>query len=228
MTPTKTPPLVVAIDGPAAAGKGTLAKRLADTLELAYLDSGLLYRATASLALAATSSPGDADFLAAARGLTAADLERRDLRDPEMGQLASKAAALPEVRDLLIGFQRDFAEKPPEGKRGAVLDGRDIGTVICPQAAVKIYVTASDQVRAQRRCSELQERGLQAIYSAVLHEVQERDRRDRERAVAPLKPAPDAVELDTSDLDREEVFQQAMAVVEARVDRAETGANPKA
>lgn len=211
--------MIIALDGPAAAGKGTLAKRLAETLDFAYLDSGLLYRATAAAALAAKEEPGDGDYIAAARALTPADSAREGLRSNTVSTGASKAAALPEVRSALLSYQRDFAATPPDGKRGAVLDGRDIGTVICPEAEVKIFVTASAEVRAKRRCLELQERGEDAIYQRVLQDVQERDRRDRERAVAPLKPAPDAVELDTSDLTPEEVFQQAMAILRSRETR---------
>ncbi len=219
--------MIVAIDGPAAAGKGTLARRLALTLDFAYLDSGLLYRATAAAALEKAEEPTEGDFEAAARALTPDDLARANLREEAVGRQASLAAALPAVRALLKGFQQDFARQPPGGKAGAVLDGRDIGTVICPNATVKIYVTASAEERARRRCLELQERGEVAIYLRVLQDVQERDRRDSERAVAPLKPAPDAVELDTSDLDRDEAFRQAMAIVQARIDREGRGANPK-
>ncbi len=208
--------MIIALDGPAAAGKGTLAKRLAETLDYAYLDSGLLYRATAAAALAAKGEPTEADYIAAARALTPADSAREGLRSNAVSTGASKAAALPEVRAALLSYQQEFAAKPPGGKQGAVLDGRDIGTVVCPEAEVKIFVTASAEVRAKRRCLELQERGEDAIYQRVLQDVQERDRRDRERAVAPLKPAPDAVELDTSDLTPEEVFQQAMAILESR------------
>ncbi len=211
--------MIIALDGPAAAGKGTLAKRLAETLDFAYLDSGLLYRATAAAALEQSAEPSDADYIGAARALTPADSARQGLRSNAVSTGASKAAALPEVRAALLSYQQDFAAHPPEGKAGAVLDGRDIGTVVCPQAPVKIYVTASAEVRAQRRCLELQERGEDAIYQRVLQDVRERDRRDQERTVAPLKPAPDAVELDTSDLDREEAFQRAMAIVQARISR---------
>ncbi len=211
--------MIVALDGPAAAGKGTLAKRLAEVLDFAYLDSGLLYRETAAAALAAKAAPEVADFIAAARALTLADSAREGLRSNAVSSGASKAAALPEVRAALLSYQQGFAVKPPGGKAGAVLDGRDIGTVVCPDAAVKIFVTASAEVRAKRRCLELQERGEDAIYLRVLQDVQERDRRDQERAVAPLKPAPDAVELDTSDLDREEAFQSAMAIVLSRIGR---------
>ncbi len=211
--------MIIALDGPAAAGKGTLAKRLAETLDYAYLDSGLLYRATAAAALAAKAEPDTADFIAAARALTPADSEREGLRSNAVSTSASLAAAIPEVRAALLDYQQTFAKVPPGGKAGAVLDGRDIGTVVCPEAEVKIFVTASAEVRARRRCLELQERGEDAIYEAVLQDVRERDRRDQERAVAPLKPAPDAIELDTSDLDREEVFEKAMAIVRTRVDR---------
>ncbi len=211
--------MIIALDGPAAAGKGTLAKRLAEVLDFAYLDSGLLYRATAAAALAAKPEPAAADYIAAARALAPSDSARKGLRSNAVSTGASKAAALPEVRAALLSYQQDFAANPPDGKAGAVLDGRDIGTVVCPEAEVKIFVTASAEVRARRRCLELQERGEDAIYSRVLQDVQERDRRDQERAVAPLKPAADAVELDTSDLNREEAFERAMAIVRAKTRR---------
>ncbi|MCX7646273.1 MAG: (d)CMP kinase [Rhodobacteraceae bacterium] len=195
----------VAIDGPAAAGKGTIARAVAARFGFAHLDTGLLYRAVARKVLAGMP-PAEA-----ARGLTEADLSGEDLRAPEVGQAASRVAALPEVRAALVGFQRAFARR--EG--GAVLDGRDIGTVICPEAEVKLYVVASDARRAERRFRELAARGVDTTEAAVLADLRERDRRDSERATAPLRPAADAVVLDTTDLGIEDAVARAVAVVEA-------------
>ncbi|MGN7871224.1 (d)CMP kinase [Paracoccus sp. 22332] len=189
-------PFIIAIDGPAAAGKGTIARALAAHFGFHHLDTGLLYRATGAKG---------GDPVAAARSLQPGDLDRPDLRSAEAGQAASRIAALPEVRAALVDFQHRFAAQEP----GAVLDGRDIGTVICPDAAVKLFVTASDQVRAQRRAAEL---GADA--DEMLIQLQERDRRDRDRAAAPLKPAPDAVLLDTSHLTIAEAIARAIAQVE--------------
>lgn len=189
-------PFIIAIDGPAAAGKGTIARALAAHFGFHHLDTGLLYRATGAKG---------GDPVAAARFLQPGDLDRPDLRSAEAGQAASRIAALPEVRAALVDFQHRFAAQEP----GAVLDGRDIGTVICPDAAVKLFVTASDQVRAQRRAAEL---GADA--DEMLIQLQERDRRDRDRAAAPLKPAPDAVLLDTSHLTIAEAIARAIAQVE--------------
>jgi len=208
--------MIIALDGPAATGKGTLAKRLAAALDFVHLDSGLLYRAIAAVALERTAAPGDAEFIDAAGSLQPGDSAREGLRSNVVAITASMAAALPEVRAALLAFQQNFARTPPGGKAGAILDGRDIGTVICPDAAVKIFVTASAEVRAKRRCLELQERGEDAIYHRVLQDVRERDRRDETRPVAPLKPASDAVLLDTSALTPDEVFEKAMAIVQSR------------
>lgn len=186
----------VAIDGPAAAGKGTIGRAVAARFGFAHLDTGLLYRAVAAMG---------GDPVAAARRLSATDLARDDLRSLAAGQAASRVAVIPEVRAALVAFQRRFARA--EG--GAVLDGRDIGTVICPEAEVKLYVTASAEVRAQRRWLEV---GGDA--AAVLAEVMERDARDMGRADAPLRAAADAVILDTSDLSIETAVAQAMAAVE--------------
>ena len=189
----------VAVDGPAAAGKGTISKALAARFGLAHLDTGLLYRAVGA-------KGGDA--VAAAQGLVPEDLERGDLRSLEAGAAASRVAAIPEVRAALVAFQRDFARR--EG--GAVLDGRDIGTVICPEAEVKLFVTASPEVRAHRRWLEVGGDAAQ-----VLAEVKERDARDMNRADAPLKPAGDAVLLDTSELSIDAAVAQAAAIIEARL-----------
>lgn len=189
----------VAIDGPAAAGKGTLSRAVAARFGFAHLDTGLLYRAVGAKG---------GDPIAAARGLMPEDLARGDLRTLEAGQAASRVAVIPEVRAALVAFQRRFARA--EG--GAVLDGRDIGTVICPEAEVKLYVTASAEVRAHRRWLEL---GGDAAH--ILAEVQERDARDMGRADAPLRPAADAVILDTSEMTVDEAVAQAIALVAARM-----------
>lgn len=189
----------VAIDGPAAAGKGTISRAVADRFGFRHLDTGLLYRAV---------GVKGGDPATAARELTPQDLSRGDLRTLEAGQAASRVAALPEVRSALVEFQRRFARS--DG--GAVLDGRDIGTVICPEAEVKLYVTASPEVRAHRRWLE-----VGGDEARVLAEVKERDARDMGRADAPLKPAADAVLIDTSDLGIDQAVAAAVAVVAARL-----------
>jgi len=206
-------PFVVAIDGPAAAGKGTLARALADILGLRYLDTGLLYRAIGKLMDERGFDLDDGELAGEfARNLDPADLARDDLRGREAGELASRVAVHRPVRDALIAFQRGFAATPP----GAVLDGRDIGTVICPEAQVKIFVTASPEVRARRRTDELAAKGRDVDYRRILEETRERDTRDSGRATAPLRPADDAVVLDTSRLDRDQALGEAMAIVAAK------------
>jgi CMP/dCMP kinase len=207
---------VIAIDGPAAAGKGTLARRLAGHLGFAYLDTGLLYRAVGLKTLQAGSGRDDvAAAVAAAETLDASELADDALRGDEAAVAASKVATIPGVRRALLDFQRRFARIPPGDAPGAVLDGRDIGTVVCPDADVKLFVTASLDVRAARRLKELRQRGLEAIDSRVLREMQERDARDSARAVAPLEPASNAVVIDTSGLDPEAVFAAALAAFNA-------------
>ena len=194
----------VAIDGPAAAGKGTISRAVARRFGFAHLDTGLLYRAVGAKG---------GDPVTAAQNLGAHDLERGDLRSLSAGQAASKVAVIPAVRAALVVFQRRFARAPG----GAVLDGRDIGTVICPEAEVKLYVTATAQVRAHRRWLE-----VGGDEAQVLHEVRERDARDMGRAEAPLKAAADALVIDTSDLTIEAAIEQACAIVHHRL--AEMGA----
>ena len=199
--------LVIAVDGPSASGKGTLAKRLAAHFGLPYLDTGLLYRAVGLKAHRSGRAPAEI-----AAGLRLEDLGDPELRTDETGQHASRVAAIPEVRLNLLRFQKDFASRSP----GAVLAGRDIGTVICPDAPVKLFVTASAEARAERRYQELRGRGGDTIKPRVLAEMAERDRRDSERAAAPLKAAPDAHHLDTSDMDADAAFAAALAFVEGK------------
>jgi len=214
----KTPPTIIAVDGLAATGKGTIARRLASHFDFAYLDTGLLYRAVGIAVLRAGGDPADPEAAAkVAEALTADQLaELADdpaLRSPEGSDAASKVGAVPKVRAALLKFQQDFAARPPLGKKGAVLDGRDIGTVIAPHAKVKIYVEASPEIRATRRFLELQERGENVTEIAVLADMLARDERDAKRAVAPAKAADDAVLLDTSRLNADEAFAAAMAIV---------------
>ncbi len=210
--------IVVAIDGPAAAGKGTLARRIAEHFDLAYLDTGAIYRATGKAVMDAGVDTSDVKACAdLALRLDPASLSDPALRTEEAGQMASKVSAIPEVRAALLEFQRGFAAHPPAGRKGAVLDGRDVGTVVCPDADVKLFVTASDEVRAMRRFKELQGKGENAIYARVLQEMQERDARDRSRAVAPLKPAEDATLIDTSDMDADQVFAKAAEIVAGKL-----------
>ena len=207
-------PFVVAIDGPAASGKGTLARRLARRFRLAHLDTGKLYRATAALLLAAGEEPADPNAAtAAARRIDTGRLDDPVLLSEPVSRASSIVAAIPAVRAALLALQRDFAAMPPSPAVGAVLDGRDIGTAICPDAAVKLFVTASQEARAMRRVRELRGHGAAAIYDDVLQDMKERDARDSGRRVAPLAAAPDAVIIDTTALDAEEVFEQASDLI---------------
>jgi cytidylate kinase len=209
------PGFVVAIDGPAASGKGTLARRLAAHFGLAHLDTGKLYRAAAFLVLAEGGNPADPAMAeAAARRIDPIILNDARLLSEEVAQASSVVAAIPAVRTMLLTFQRDFAAHPPGPTRGAVLDGRDIGTAVCPGAAVKLFVTASVEARAERRLKELRQRGATAIYRDVLQDMMERDARDSERRVAPLAAAPDAVTIDTTGLDADQVFGLASEIIE--------------
>jgi cytidylate kinase len=196
---------VIAVDGPAASGKGTLARRLAARYGLRHLDTGLLYRAVGWQAERRGLDP-----LAAAAGLRLADLDEPALRGDAAAQAGSRVAVIPAVRQALLKLQRDFGAAPP----GAVLDGRDIGTVVWPEAEAKIFIDAGPEARARRRHKELLERGLESIYSRVLQDMRERDARDRGRPVAPLIPAPDALVIDSSTLDADGVFSLAVAHID--------------
>ena len=202
--------MIIAIDGPAASGKGTLGKRIAERFGLAHLDTGLLYRAVARDVRRKGAVLDDADAAtAAARDLDPSTLDDPELRATGLGEAASVVAGLPPVRSALLHFQRDFANRPP----GAVLDGRDIGTVVCPDADVKIYVTASPEVRARRRQQEKAARGEVATYETVLEDIRRRDERDARRDAAPLRQAADAFLLDTTDLDIEAAFNTAVGAI---------------
>jgi len=206
-------PVVIAVDGPAAAGKGTLARRLAAALGLPYLDTGLLYRAVGRRVLDRGADPHDP--VAAereARALTPADLDRPDLRGPDADKAASAVAAIPAVRAALLDFQRSFG-----ATKGAVLDGRDIGTVVFPNAQAKLFVTASPEERARRRWLELRARGIAADRAQVEAEIRARDAQDASRPVAPLVPAADAMLLDTTALDADAAFAAALELVQARI-----------
>jgi cytidylate kinase len=203
--------MIIAIDGPAASGKGTIARRLAQRYGLPHLDTGLLYRAAARVMLDQGERLDDeAKAVAAARGLSLIDFDEERLRGARMGDAASVVAALPGVRAALLDLQRRFARRP----EGAVLDGRDIGTVICPDADVKLFVTAAPEKRAQRRALELRGRGEDVAFSEVLADIRRRDERDSGRSSAPLLAAGDAVLLDTTDLDVEGAVAAAAAIVE--------------
>jgi CMP/dCMP kinase len=204
--------MIIAIDGPAASGKGTLGKRLAAHYGLRHLDTGLIYRAVAKSLLDAGHSPGNrARALAAAEALDPNRFDEAALKSQAVGEAASQVSAIAEVRRALLAFQRSFGRTPP----GAVLDGRDIGTVIFPDADVKIFVTATPQVRARRRAVELQAAGGMVNEPEVLADILRRDERDTSRAAAPLKPAPDAHLLDTTHLDIDAAFRAAIDIVEA-------------
>jgi CMP/dCMP kinase len=207
-------PFVVAIDGPAASGKGTLARRLAERFGLAHLDTGALYRATAFLVLDGGDDPADPMAAeAAARRVDRQILSDPRLRDEAVAQASSIVAADPAVRRALLQFQRNFAARPPAPARGAVLDGRDIGSVVYPQADIKLFVTADAAMRARRRLAELRAGGVPAIYEDVLQELRERDARDAGRQAAPLTAAPDAIIIDTTMLDADAVLALVSDIV---------------
>jgi len=214
-----TTPRLITVDGPAGAGKGTLSKRLAAHFGYAHLDTGKLYRAVGLNTLAAGGDPATpADAIAAAKALDSAAIASGGLQNPELAgdtaaAAASKVAAIPEVRQVLLAFQRDFVSNPPGGTGGAILDGRDTGTVVCPDAPAKFFVTASAEERAKRRHKELLDRGEASIYPRVLADMKERDVRDSTRAIAPLKAADDARTIDSSELDADAVFAAALEYI---------------
>lgn len=202
--------MIIAIDGPAASGKGTLSRRLADHFGLRHLDTGLTYRAVAAALLANGLPLGDeAVAVEIAHHLDLAQMDKSVLASHEIGEAASRIAVLGGLRDELVELQRRFARTPP----GAVLDGRDIGTVVCPDATVKLFVTASPEARARRRTEEIVSKGNEANYAAVLEDLKRRDERDSQRTVAPMKQADDAVLLDTTEMDIETAFQAAVEIV---------------
>jgi cytidylate kinase len=204
--------MIIAIDGPAASGKGTLARLLAAHYGLRHLDTGVIYRAVAhALIEAGADLTDEAAAVRAAQGLDPATFGNPALKSQKIGEAASVVSAIPKVRTALVAFQQGFAARPP----GAVLDGRDIGTVICPEAEVKIFVVADPKVRAHRRALEAQGRGEEADEAIILADILARDERDRNRAVAPLKRAEDAYLLDNSDLDIEGGVRAAIDIVEA-------------
>ncbi len=209
--------MIIAIDGPSAAGKGTLARRLADHYGLALLDTGKLYRAVALKAMqAGGQDPVGPAAIVAAKSLATADLDLPGLRDEAVTRMSSITAAIPEVRAALVDFQRQYAHFPPNGAAGAVLDGRDIGTVICPDADVKIFLTASEAARVERRWQQLHSGGATPIKTRVLADLRERDQRDSARSSAPLVAAPDAFQLDTTALNADQAFAAAVAHIESR------------
>ena len=215
---------IIAVDGPAASGKGTLARRLAAHFDFAYLDTGALYRAVAlSVILAGGNLENESDAVAAAESLDMARLEDSDfaarLRTAETGLAASIVAAMPRVRAAILAAQRQFATQPPDGRKGAILDGRDIGTIVCPDAAAKLFITARAEIRAERRFAELRVNDGSLNLETVLADIHARDARDEGRATAPMKQADDAPLLDTSDLSIEEAFVAALALVEAKLNQ---------
>lgn len=212
---------VIAIDGLAATGKGTLSKKLAHTLNLAHLDTGTLYRAAALTLLNNNLSPEDTEAavktaheLAVQLKVDTDILSHPDLRRPDVSQATSKIAKIQAVRDALTDLQRDFARDPGNAYDGAILDGRDIGTVICPEADFKFFVTAQPEIRAKRRYKELQSAGKSDTYPQVLEELMERDARDSTRSVVPTQAAEDAIVIDTSDLDADQVLEKALSIIE--------------
>ncbi len=203
--------MIIAVDGPAASGKGTLARRLATHFGFAYLDTGKIYRAVGCRVLDADGDPEDQEAaLSAAEALQPGDLNNSNLTSDRAAVAASKVAAMEPVRTMLLGFQQVFAANPPNGASGVVLDGRDIGTVVCPDAAVKLFVTAAIEERAERRHKELLDKGEPSIYSRVLQALKDRDARDIKRSAAPLVAAPDAISVDTTAMDPDEAFASVL------------------
>jgi len=216
--------MIIAVDGPAGAGKGTLARRIAETYNLAYLDTGALYRGVGLHVLDMGADPEDvASATHAAKNLDIEILDSPQLRTEDAGEAASKVAAIPQVRAALLEFQREFAQNPMSKKGeekqyiGSILDGRDIGTVVCPKADLKLFITASAEERARRRTLELQAKGHDAIHEHVLLDILARDERDRDRATAPMVQAKDAVVLDTTHLNADEVFDRVVKLLESKL-----------
>ena len=206
---------MIAVDGPAGSGKGTLAKRLAQHYNLAHLDTGLLYRGV-GWKLIHINQPTDNVKLAtiAAQNLTPQDLNDPHLRSDEAAVAASQVAQYPQVREALFSFQKNFIQHPPKNKKGVILDGRDVGTIICPQAPYKFFITASLEIRAKRRLEELKSRNIAGIYEDVFQDMHARDLRDQAREVAPLRPAQDAIVIDSSDKNADNVFRIAQEYID--------------
>jgi cytidylate kinase len=221
---------VLALDGPAASGKGTIGRRIAVHFDLAFLDTGLLYRAVGHKILAENKDPNNASEATRAAELLAKKLKQESeinailnnpaLRTEGISQAASSASVHAPVRAALLQFQREFAAHPSLGKKGVVMDGRDMGTIVCPDADLKVFITASVEIRAERRVKELQNNGISATYAAVLADMQARDQRDMNRLVAPTRPADDAIVIDTSTMDVEEVFEQVSALVSEKISQS--------
>lgn len=214
---------VIAIDGTAASGKGTLAKQTAEIFGFAHLDTGKLYRYIGYAVLQAGEDPANKDAAIRAAERMKDDFMPEALQDvaltgDDAGQAASKVAAFPEVRAILLDYQRNFAKNPPQDAQGAVLDGRDIGTVVCPSADVKLYIDAKTEVRARRRHKELQSKGISVTYDAVLADMHERDSRDAGRQTSPMKPADDAVIIDTSDFSIDDTLNAALTAIRDKLD----------
>jgi cytidylate kinase len=209
---------VITVDGPSAAGKGTLARRLASHFGYEFLDTGALYRGVGLVVLRQGLDPADEKAAtAAAKALKPEILSEAAIRAEDTSTAASKVAAIPSVRAAILNWQRDFARDAASNSGGAVLDGRDIGTVVCPDADAKLFITASREARAERRVKELQARGETAIYARVLQDMQERDARDQGRSISPTKPATDALIIDTSDLTADQVFERALAFIASKM-----------
>ncbi|MCF6216363.1 MAG: (d)CMP kinase [Emcibacter sp.] len=219
---TMNAPVIIAVDGPAASGKGTLARKLAAHLDYAYLDTGSLYRAVGLQVFRAGGDPeNEQDALKAAEKLPDIDLSDPELKSESTGGLASKVAAIPSVRACLLDFQRNFARNPPGAKAGAILDGRDIGTVVCPDATLKLFIIADVETRAKRRVLEQYGTGASDLeFQAILDDLIQRDSRDTNRASSPLKAAKNAHLLDTTNSDIEAVFEQALALFSNRMAKA--------
>ena len=210
--------IIIAVDGPAASGKGTLARKLAAHFNLALLDTGALYRAVGWNILSVGGNPeNENDALKAAEKIEQTDLTNPELRSESIGAIASKVASIPAIRQVLVDYQRRFAANPPEGKFGTILDGRDIGTVICPEATVKLFVTADVETRAKRRfIEEFGNKGTDVQYISILNDLKIRDERDMNRSASPLKQAENAYLIDTSDSDIEAVFEAAVKLVSSK------------